>query len=523
MGALWPGRESSWVQDDVTYSFKVGEIHGQVCAGNPESRVSLAQLLGARRHPLGGACGGAGRYLPPDFNRCPYCSEPLTVPPAETSVKWLPPYGVGNGLRLFPVSLRGAAVQPASGTVFAVPPRGGPFAFAACRMGAEQRLLVAVDRISGSLWVFNRDTMAWAEIAGRVGECSLPAWSWAAVCDELESGLCLPTDEGPVWAEINWATGAVVLDRAAGVSVGAAVSAGKYLLAPVLRDGVFAVLYRSPGGAWADCVATSDAATVVPQLRRHPTQDAACGIPVFDDVRNVVYWPLRGGYVKVSGFAGGTPTWKFAPWETDEHPATALIELGAPVRRTGTQPGFWQVCEDRDTSVRDGIVNKLIKFDGDEHADSEIVECGQFLSTGQACFAWSEDYWTDVQQRNARLEEQTELRFPLVQFGDRGLVLVAKVLPWEGRDESLVFSDFVFNRMSKNRVMLRFVIENEGTPEIPLVADSVDGGNGSPASLFRATLSNVAEISCFIYENAMFVYLPEDNRCYRWSVSAWGA
>ncbi len=523
MGALWRSKESSWEQDDGRSQFKVGEIRGVACSGAPASRVSLAQLLGAKRHAAQGSCGAVNQYFPPEFNRCPFCNDVLVSPTAETALKWLPPYGAGNGLKIFPVALDKAALKAGSGADFPVPARGGRFAFSVMRMGAEQRLLVAIDRISGSLWVFNRDAFSWAEMSDRLGEDRLPVWAWSSATNEHETGVCVPTQEGPAWVEVNWATGGLSVDRAAGVSVGGAISVGRYLLAPVLRDGNFSVVYRTETASWADCTARFDAAVVAPMLRRVPTQEAACGIPVLDSIRNIVYWPLRGGYVKVSGFTGGVPTWEFRPWETDAHPATALIELGPPVWRGGTQPGFWQLCEDRDTSAIDGIVNKLIKFDGDEHADSEIVECGQFMSTGQASFAWSEDYWVDVRQRNTRLDEQAELRFPLLQFGDRGLALVAKVLPWDGRDESLVFSDFVFNRVSKNRVNLRFVIENEGTPEIPLSVEGVDGGAGNNGSLFRATLCNVAEISCFIHEDGLFVYLPEDNRCYRWTVSAWGA
>lgn len=522
MGALWRSKDSSWVQDDDRSLFKLAEIRGVACTGNPESRVALAQLLGAKRHPRQGGCDAAGQYFPPEFNRCPFCSEALSSPVPDTTLKWLPPYGRGDGLKVFPSSLGSTSLNASAGAAFPLPPRGSRFAFSVIRGGAEHRLLLAIDRISGSIWVFNSDTSAWSEMSDRLGEDRLPSWSWSAATDELETGLCLPTQDGPAWVEVNWATGGLSVERAAGSSVGGAVSVGKYVLAPVLRNGDFAVAYRTPAASWADCSARSDASSVEALLRRNPSQEAACGIPVVDTIRNIVYWPLRGGFVKVSGLTSGVPTWEFRPWETDEHPATALIELGPPLWRGGAQPGYWQLCEDRDTTVRDGIVNKLIKFDGHELADSEVVECGQFMSTGQASFAWSDDYWVDVHQRNSRLDEQSELRFPLLQFGDRGLALVVKVLPWEGRDESLVFTDFVFNRTSKNRVNLRLVVESEGTPEVPFVVEGVDGGAGNDGSLFRATLSNVAEISSFIHEDGLYVYLPEDNRCYRWAVSSWG-
>lgn len=518
MGAIWSSKDSSWEQDDERSIFKLHRMFGADCSGNPETRVSLAQLLGAKKHPEVRECSASGTHFPPEFSCCPYCSRKLLPSRRDESPKWVPPYGTGDGLKIIRKSLRESALCSRDGTPFPLPSRGGRFLFSVGRFGGEQRLLMAIDRVGGGLWVFNPDSSVWGELSGRVGEDCLPAWSWSAATDNMETGICLPAREGPVWVVVNWATCSLEVDRASGVSIGGAVAVGKYVLAPVLRDDAFAVVYRNDAKGWSDCESLSSPFSVAPQLCRSSSQEAGCGIPVVDEIRNIAYWPLRGGYVRVSGFSGGAPSWEFHPWETDDHPATALIELGPPLWKRGMQPGYWQLCEDRDTSLRDGIVNKLIKFDGDELADSEIVECGQFLTTGQASFAWSEDYWTDVHQRNPRHKKQEDLRFPLLQFGEGGLALVAKILSWDERDESLVFSDFVFSRSEKIRVSVRFAVEGVGTKEIPLYVEGVVLGAGESGSEFRATLSNVGEIRCFIFGTCLHLYLPEDNKCYRWAM-----
>lgn len=523
MGALWDSKESCWEQSSGGSGFELHSVHGLVCNGVSATKVSLSQLLGAKKHPVdGSACSSADSYFPPEFNRCPYCNASLVQPMQDRSARWLPPYGPGNGLKMIPNPLAEDALRTA-GVPFPLPARGGRLAFCVSRMGAAHRLLIAVNRVVGGVFIFNPESGSWAELAGRAGEDRLPSWSWAAATDEDETGLCIPTVAGPAWISVGWFDCSLKVDVAPGVSVGGAVSVGKFVLAPVLRGESFAVVCRTGAAvAWNDCAARSDPLVVHSHLRRSPSQEAACGVPVVDELRGIAYWPLRGGYVKVSVLPGGLPSWEFRPWETDQHPATALIELGSPIWRSGTQPGFWQLCEDQDASTRDGIVNKLIKFGGDEMSDSEIVECGQFMSTGQACFAWSDDYWTDIHQRNPRQEEQEELRFPLLQFGDKGLALIAKVQPWDGRDESLVFSDFVFNRASKDRVSLRFVIEGSDNPEVPLKIDGADDVTGQGASFFRGTLSALMEIACFLYDDWLHLYFPEEGKCYRWKIKGWG-
>ncbi len=517
---LWPFKDSSWEQDDNSNTFKIQSIFGQKCEAVPVA--PLGMLMGAKSHPVLGVPCEQGMF-PSQFKNCPYCGSNLLDAHDKAADLWLPPYGTGNGLKLFPMKTTlnkkaGACNEKAS--PFPLPSRDGRFAFCSAKLGAQKRLLVAVQRDSGQLWIFcPGETKKWEVLIGKAGGDTLPVWSWSLAVDSSESGLCIPTDQGPVWITVNWAASSIKFDRAAGRSIGGAIRVGKYLLAPVLRGDSFAIVSRKEDNiTWSDCSSVSDPAVVLTQLQTRSGQDAYFGIPVIDENKQIAYWPARGGYVRVFGAgASGGLSWEFRPWETDEHPAIALIELGPPYRKTGSRPGFWQLCEDRDHLVRDGIVNKIIKLDGDERIDSENVECGQFVTTGRASFSWSDDYWDDIHKRNPRISEQRELRFPLIQFGDKGLTLIAKVSPWEGRDELGLFSDIFFNRDLKTTTFVRFVIEGSGVPEKALCAEGVDGVHGGlGGSLFRVGLSQLPELSAFVYGDSLYVYLPERNDCFCW-------
>jgi hypothetical protein len=517
---LWSFKDSSWEQDERAKSFKIQSIFGQKCDTDPAAPLGL--LIGAKQHPVTGVSCGLGVY-PFEFKHCPFCGSPLLDTPDTMADSWIPPYGSGNGLKLFPMKPvfdKRAGLPDTKSRQVALPSRDGRFAFCSTKLFAQQRLLVALQRDSGQLWVFRQgEEQPWKALAGKAGGDTLPVWSWSLAADGPESGLCIPTDQGPAWITVNWGSSSLQVDRAAGRSVGGAVRVGQYLLAPVLREEDFAVVCRKEGAfAWSDCSAISDPAQVLPQLRRTPDQEAFLGIPVVDENKLLAYWPCRGGYVRVSvGDSSTGLTWELRPWETDTHPATALLELGPPYRRTGTRSGFWQLCEDRDPSVRDGIVNKIIKFDGDELIDSEVVKCGQFLTTGRASFSWGDDYWNDIHKHNSRLSEQVELRFPLLQFGENGQAIIAKLAPWDGRDELGVFSDIFFNRALKATSFVRFVVEGAGVPEKALYVEGVDGVPGGTAgSLFRVKVAELPEISAFVYGDAMYLYFPETNDCYSW-------
>lgn len=515
---MWDFKNSSWEQDDDAQTFRLTYLNGRQFA--TESVAPLALLVGAKKHPVqrkGRMCS-LGVY-PSEFSFCPYCGEKLDSTEDRTSSPWIPPYGSGSGLKVLPDELKIASMVECEGQPFAIPSMNGRFSFCSVFLGAKQRLLIALERDLGKISVHQTGANGkWRDFDGKTGADGLPDWSWSIATDVAETGLAIPGVDGPAWITIDWVTSSLVIDRGVGRSVGGVVRLGDFLLAPVLRGDSFFVLYRKDGDPkWSECNTSFDTLVVAAQLRRQQDHAACFGVPVIDDTRMIAYWPGRGGYVKVAqSNTANELTWEFRPWETDEHPATALIELGPPYLKTGSRSGFWQLCVDYDPSRRDKWVNKIIKFDGDEHVDSEVLEYGQFVSTGRASFTWLYDLWNDVHRYDSNAGEQTELRYPLMQFGVKGFVLVAKVLRWPSREDMGLYSEILFNRLEKASVFVRLVIEGAGIPEKALYAVGVDGGQESRGSLFRISLSHLAELTVFVYDAHLYIYFPEENKCFGW-------
>lgn len=515
---MWQLGNLSWEQDDIAQTFRLKYLGESECTAEPAAPLSL--LVGAKWHRDARAdlaCSHGA--FPAEFVFCPYCGGDLSETNDASSVPWIPPYGGNTGLKVWPQEVRPVSMAEHKGQPFALPSMNGRYVFCSLFLGAKKRLLLAFERDTGRVRV-SQSVFAsgWRDIEGKAGDDGLPEWSWSLAADRAETGFAVPGRNGPAWITIDWPTNNLRVNRGEGRSIGGVTRLGKFLLAPVLRGDCFYMLCRKEGEAdWSECKAASDSATVVPQLSQEKDQQACFGIPVIDETRMVAYWPCRGGYIRVpEADTAGEHVWEFRSWETDEFPATALIELGPPYRKIGSRSGLWQLCEDYDPSRREGRINKIIKFDGDERADSEAVEYGQFVSTGRASFSWLYDFWTDVHQFDATAGEQMELRYPLLQFGEKGMVLIAKVRPWQGREDMALFSEVLFNRRERSLVFVRFVIEGAGTPEKALYVEGVDGTQGVAGSLFRVPLSHLAEISTFIHNGHLHIYFPEDNSCYGW-------
>ncbi|MCX8518988.1 MAG: hypothetical protein ORN21_02480 [Methylophilaceae bacterium] len=522
--ALWKFDNSSWEQRKQDGAFVLKSFGEVAFADSPDSTMAPNEMhMGTKTHPKNSSVCSE-RIFPVDFDFCPDCGEKLvSLKPAPA--QWIPPYGCGNGLKIIPYAVKSECFSN-KGERFALPPEKGHFSFVSAYFGTKTRLLVAIERNIGQVWVYRPALQKWGKLEGDIGECSMPTWAWSLALNSAESACAMPTDKGPVWFEVDWHNNSLKIESVndQSKSIGSPVRVGQFVLAPVMRGNQFAVLSRKDGDdRWFDCevASGSDPTCVAPQLQRNPEQPAYCGIPVVDESRKLAYWPCRGGYIKVSNLnSTGHGRWEFRQWEYDRYPATALIELGPPCRRKG-ETGFWQLCEDYDPDTRDNIINKIIKYDGritddTKIGDSSVVEQGQFLTTGRSCFFWSHDHWHDVDQRSLFSNEKKELRYPLIQFSEQGPALLVKVQPWEGKDFEL-FSDVLYKL--KKHAFIRIAIESNELPEIALTADGVDGAEGREhGSFFRIKVGQLAELAVFIYDAKLYIYFPEDNQCFRWAL-----
>lgn len=514
---LWGFKNSSWIQDELSGSFALNQIEGVSCAS--EIAAPLELLVGAKLHPATGEC--QGKTFPKEFAFCPECGVSLVDLTKAVREPWVPPYGSGLGTKIFAKALKPDAMVTTSGQDFPLPSSSGQFAFLSTKFGGVSRMLVAFQRDVGQVWVYRpNEEKKWKALEGRAGDCFMPSWAWALATSSSETGFAVPVERGQAWLKVDWANNQINVEVVEGEAIGSPVRVGKSVAAPLIRNGAFTVMVRREGDeTWSESTTSLDPAVVGMQLQRCPEQKRYAGIPLVDESRGFAYWPLRGGYVRVAGLDGSDAvTWDFRPWENDSHPATALIEIGPAYRKTGNRSGYWQLCVDHDPNTRDGVVNKLIKIDGDINADSEVVEGGQFLTSGRASFSWLYDYWDDVHKRSPGTDEQSELRYPLLQFGDKGLALLARVRPWEGREDLGLFSELLYTREQRATTFVRLVIQGAGVPERALTAIGVDGADGFGGSFFKISVAQLAEISVFIYEENLYVYFPEDNRCFRWPV-----
>ena len=311
---MWHLNDASWEQDEGGARFSLKTLHGRQCEQEPAA--PLEQLLGAKLHPA--SCTPcAGRHFPPEFQFCPACGQPLPATLQDDFAHWIPPYGTANGLKVLANLIDPDVTTKASGDAFHLPPlMNSLMSFASLRLGAKSRLLVALQRDVGQVWIYRADgNPKWLALKGRVGEDILPGWAWSMASDMSEIGCAIPSREGPVWMTVDWAANKLLIDRGVGESIGGAARLEDYVLAPVMRGGKLVVLIRRDTDTnWSDCETQSDPAGIVAQLTRMPGQQAFFGTPVVDEVRQVAYWPCRGGYVRV-GYPefNAKGNWSFRP------------------------------------------------------------------------------------------------------------------------------------------------------------------------------------------------------------------
>ncbi len=521
---IWPSIDGSveWVQNEKSEGpsgFAIHKVNGRQCKSG--GLLPLDFLLETKQHP-DTECSYRQSRFPKDFSYCPHCGMSLIEDNAvHDKGNWLPPYGSGDGLKLYRKQVLINTEQ--FGQEFKLPHHAGMYAFCTAKLGCRKKILVAIQRNNGVLWFYNTEHDKWTKLQGTVGKSdAIPSWSWSVSTDTSESGLCIPNDEAPVWVRIDWLTNTVSVIKGEGRSLGGAAVLGDIMLVPVLQSGGSLVLaaFKEGEGSWSYVTALYDDIDIKAYLENESGKEAFTGIPVKVDGESIVYWPCRGGYIQASISVSGGVEWSFSPWETDEYPAIALVELGPPHQEGGSSTALWELCKDYDPKRRDTTVYKVFKLggqaDGYEGEDWESIDQGQMLSTGKACFSTTWDFWKKRGETDLNASEHKDLRIPLLEFEHNGLVLLCNVASWRGRDSLDTFTDFFKKKNTKTHI--RFVLDGSGKAECSLKAEGVSGRNEMNDSLFLYDVSKVPEISVFIYESSLHIYLPEIRKSYRWNL-----
>ncbi len=518
---IWSFSETAWEQDDERQRFTPVRICGDEL--KKSQILPFDKLIGAKRHPNADALCACSIF-PAEFRNCPYCGLELLIRNQSNDQLWVPPYGFEDGFKLYFESLPAGWQEMLSKTMgqkFPLPAADGKFSFCVAKLGAEKRQLIALQRDSGRFWVFcPEEGYPWVALDGSVGESALPWWSWSMAVDSGESTMYVPSDRGPACITINWASGSISVVRGEGHPIGGAARLGLYVLVPVLKGERFTIVWkRADADIWQECAPASESEATFTTLTCQDLKELCFGIPVLLESKNVLYWSCQEGYVRVEINAESKKlTWKFKYFEANGKRARALVGLGPPYRVSGSRSGIWQLCESHDPTTRDGIIHVIIKLDGDPQLDFQQVDYGQFVSTGNACFSWVEDHWRGIDKCAQKTGVEWYLRLPLIEFSNTPIVLLAKVSEWEGREDfGLNFSDIFMSRQVNAKPHVRFVLESSSVPETPLWVEGSDGmPDGESGSLFTHDLIQAIEITVFIYDGALHIYLPDRNECFQW-------
>jgi len=522
-GAVWSFEDGSleWEQhehEDGATGFFLKKINSQSL---DSAQLLPYDFLVSTKSHVASDCPYCDSVFPSEFSYCPHCGTNLIDSSSIEADMWLPPYGTGNGLKLYKGKVTVATEM--AGKNFDLPPFPGLYAFCSVMLGCRKRPLLAVNRSNGSFWVFNTAHEKWLQLQGNIGKSdSIPVWSWAVATNKTESGICIPCDSAPVWVRIDWLTNRISLIKAEAQSCGGIIELDGHLLAPVLRpDGSLALAVMTEGETtWSYANSLSDDIDVARYLGNELGKEAYAGIPVKVDGVSIVYWPCRGGCIQASISSSGVVEWSFSPWETDQYPAIALVDLGSPHQEGGSSTALWQLCRDYDPGRRDTTVYKVFRLggnpDGYEGIDWKPVEQGQILSTGKACFSTTLNFWKNREETDRNATEHEDLRIPLLEFVNAGQVLLCKVDSWREREILDTFTD-IFKKKNA-RTNIGFFLDGSGRATCPLRAEQVSGGSDENGSKFFYEVSRVPQISVFMYERELYIYLPEIRQCFRWSL-----
>lgn len=509
--ATWNFKQEIWERESKSGKFRLIDFQGKPVSADLNLPLNL--LFNCKVHPKPlDKCSSS--YLPNDFEYCPDCGAGL-VAPNQTSSKWVPPYGPSNGLKVIDGNLD---LNYDSGTEFVLPSSSGHFDFVVGYFTSKKRVLVSLQRDIGRLFVYASDSnKMWVELPKKIAPSKLPSWSWASALDKNENFWFVPTDKGPLAINFDFLNNKYNFCESFGKSIGGVTVFNNIAYAPILEKNRIQFLkFLADGKATEWSKLDSDCEITNPE--EDSSESNLFGVPVIDEDRDLIYWPMRNGYFTMEV---NTNTIKYSQWEYDQYPAKALIELGCPFRKNGSRSGFWQLCEDYDPTSRDKVVYKVLKLGGNWSMDYEIVQAGQFITTGYSSFSWFYDFWEDIHKRSPGTEEQSELRYPILQSeSGNKFTLIAKLQDWPNKEHDFVlFTDLFNNKSNKDQSFVRFVMEGAGMPEHPLFVDGIAGNNERNGSLFSISVSELSELRAFIYDRKLHIYMPEKNEAYCWNLN----
>lgn len=492
----WEMPSGDWVQDDEKKRFfilnrETGELR--------RNQAGLEVIEGARHHPAGESeCGG---FFPSDFEHCPFCGTGLSSGEYHSDA-WVPPFGCGSGLRLVSKRIDIASIPlkkeynvrlvDQEKETFPLPRPRGDFEFIVASLGTRSPVLLAFDRITGSIDYYSPADEKWKSFAAtpgrRVGESQLPNWGWSAASINGNAGFAVPTREAPVWIALDWGDGTCTPVFGQGESVGGVASMERQVVVPVLSGGALSIqgfdvagLKWEPKGeparGWAE----------------GGGKDRIFSVPIVDEGRHIIYWVGVHGLL-VFNLTDCSSVWR--PWETDAFPCGAVPELGPPYR--DTYGNFWQICYDDHDDSKGDRAFRYYKLHGTED-EREDVDGGRF-SSGVSCFSKPYDLWEEPWARIDKRQDQAKmLRVPLLCLGEES--------------KATITACFGSGSISP---LLEIVRDREKTYQVDF---RIESPGDLPVELRTRNAFNVNapwELRLFIYRQFLHAYSIKEAVCYKW-------
>jgi hypothetical protein len=497
---VWECPSGDWLQDDEKKRFLRLEEGSRSIQGN---QAGLEVIVGAKWHRAAQTeCGG---FFPPEFDFCPFCGKELASGKFESD-PWIPPFGGGGGLRLAAGAMDPSSIPNQKKEVgednkpkrwvdqdkdlFPLPRPRGDYEFLVAPLGAKFPVLVAFDRTTGLVDYFSPASEKWISLTPasgrRVGESRLPNWSWSAgfTRKSPRPGFAAPTDAGPVWIGIDWASGAIKPVFGLGECIGGVACLGDRLFVPVLVEGVAAihgfdlktyqwVQFGESASGWA------------PQDDR---ESRYFSVPVVDEGRNLIHWVGIHGLITLDV---SNPNCSLRPWKADS-PCRAVPQLGPPCRDAVGH--YWQICyDDRDEAFR------YYKLIGDE-GDREDVDGARF-SSGISCFSKSYDLWEAPWEKvdTHRRDKRNRVRTPLLCLDEKSKTTITAVF-------------------ASPEVPLQIVEDRDRSYPTELVIESPDNLPIELRTLNSLQIRTPWELRLFVYRDRLYVYSVEEAACHMWRV-----
>ena len=456
------GKET-WKQEGRRFS--VSEVNDRSATD-----ADIVDLLGVKR--CQDATCTASLYYPLEFHNCPACRGGLVPVVDPSTPAWCPPYGNIDGTRMMG-QYRWILNSPKE-RKFPLPLEGGRFAFI---VPGREKYLIALDRIHGIVFYYSAIRRDWFPFGKIPPSGSIPLWAWSAA--PSVGGIAVQTDVGPAWIPLpkfGDEQEPVLGGEGEGLLPGGGVAIlGDVAVMPVRQNGRIALAWRNgrDQNPWA-LEPVGDEEALLPE-------GDFLGVAARKAGGDIV-WPGKKGFLVLRSQGGRLRS----SWQAFPDGQVGCRDY--PLYRDQNSE-LWQMCRIEDPSGRRYVFARMSTGVRDLKGVG-----GVHISVGGMTFSGDKRYempWDE----NRRMDF-----FPHKDY---------VVLPLISLENGLLYASI------KNESFSGRFFENEADYVATLYFRKADN-QGEVILLDPFTLKSPWDISAFLFEGALHVYLDSQRICYCW-------